>query len=101
MQEYVLPVTGKPDIKFKGTQIVENCRNEEFGGHFTSLELYKTESGKYVCCRDEITRQQGAEDEFIVKICTSHAEIIAFFGQSNLAHMLYQEANIENIEVID
>ena len=108
-----------PSVRFEGTVIgfVNHddyvTRNGYTGSdnYDTTLTIYRTVGGKYVCERELISPWSKVDPEQLngrvhkdvrqVMVCTTEAEVFAFFGHSDLAHKLYQEAGLEDVVEID
>lgn len=97
------------DIRFTGEKIAsastspDTARSDFSGstGRWTTLRLYRTKSGKYICEQIGHTQWQGENDRHSGAICETHAEIIAFFGHGWLAKELYEDAEIEDVVDVD
>ena len=108
METFTLKITKGPSVKFKGTKIGFSCTTDQRGagiyshetGRWEELSLYRTESGKFICYRIEKTKWVGESNYYSHKVCTTHEEIIDYFGQDEVASELYRDANIENVEII-
>lgn len=109
MQQITLKVTSNPSIRFKGEKIGFACTTDqrEAGrlysqevGRWEELSLYKTDSGKFICYLTMKTRWEDEQNNYLYKVCTTHQEVIDYFGQEEVANDLYQDAKIENIEDI-
>jgi hypothetical protein len=66
-------------------------------GRSTTLRLYKTRGGKYVCQSAGYTQWQGEKDRYKAKVCDTQAAVIEFFGHGWLAKILYDEAGIDDV----
>jgi hypothetical protein len=105
MEEYTLIVDNEPDIRFTGQLLaaVSSSAERAMGsssysgetGRWTSLSLYKTHGGKYVCHSIGRTQWQGERDRFSGKVCETLEEVKEFFGHRWLAKELYDEAGID------
>ena len=97
------------DLRFNGELIAEssssadNARGDYSGrtGRWTTLRLYVTAGGRYVCQSIGHTIWQGEHDRYSAAVCDSEAEIIQFFGTGWLAKSLYREAGIDAVETLD
>jgi hypothetical protein len=94
-----LTIDNAPDIRFTGEHVAGGMTWSE-SARWIVLELYQTASGKYVChqiCRPE---REGEQDRFSGKVCDTEAEVIEFFGHRWLAKELYEDAGIEDVQVV-
>ena len=95
-------VTEDPGYVFEGVEIATTSDYATYNDiSYTTLMLYKTKAGTRVCRRDWETRMQGSTNTTEAAVCKTNAEIIAFFGQCDLAHNIYRDADIDNAIVID
>ena len=94
-----------PNLQFTGVLIEEvSEKDEDYEDNLNrwcALQLYQTSGGRYVCCREDITRWQGEEDHRIGQVCSTHEEIVDFFGHGSLAKALYDLADIPHDRRID
>ena len=106
---HTLEVTGAPDLKFEGEKIAGTSNSADRGhsefsgetGRWTSLALYRTTSGKYVCHRIDHTQWAGERDYYAAAVCQDTPDVLDFFGFSDLAKELYHLAKIPAAVVID
>lgn len=68
---------------------------------WTELELYKTQTGKFVCSEIGYTQWQGERDHYKAKACNSVEEVTQFFGHGWLAKRLYETANLDTAIDLD
>jgi len=109
MEKITLENDNAPDVAFTGEQVASvassnnNASSYYSGttGRWTTLQLYKTKSGKYVCQSIGHTQWQGESTRYKVSICEDEAGVIAFFGHGWLAKHLYEEAGIVDAQEID
>jgi len=101
---------GQPDLRFTGEKLAgtSNSPDRAAGtdwsgqtGRWTTLRLYRTEGGKYVCHRIEHTQWIGERAESFAEVCNNTDEVQAFFGYGELAKEIYYLANIEAVQTID
>lgn len=102
-EEFVVERDNAPALKFKGELVASATSKHPYndGGRWTNLYLYKTAGGKFICHQENVTCWQGERDKHKADVCSTNAEIIAWFGQGRVAKHLYENANIENVESID
>lgn len=109
MEEYEVIRDNDRNIKFNGELLASagsswnNAHGSSYSGSVgrrTSLKLYKTSGGKFVCSRIEHTQWQGERNEFYGAVCKTIDEVIDFFGNCWIAKELYEEADIDACEVI-
>jgi hypothetical protein len=105
MMNYTIVNDNEPDLKFFG-ELIGNAEGDShtvegkpFCGH--SLDLYKTSAGKFICSRMEVNMWEGERDTFKTFVCETEAEVIEFFGQSWTAKIVYEEAKIENVRIVE
>ncbi len=91
-----------PNIKFVGEQLA-TCSNqyEQNRTRAQILTLYRTKAGKYICSTVNTTQWQSESWEYQSCVCDSHEEIIEFFGYSDLAKQIYEDAKIDACTRID
>jgi len=70
-------------------------------GRWQTLALYRTAAGRYVCQSIRHTMWQGESDTCEAEAVGDLAGIVAFFGYSWLAKVLYRKAGLEVGEHID
>ena len=89
MENYYLKNDESLDIKFKGRIIAgsHNCYDETF-------VMYETAKGATVC--EKVTLNDKCEFTRKAAICCLPNEIIDFFGYSQLAKNLYEQASIRH-----
>ena len=100
---------GQPDLRFTGEKIAGTSNSADRGhsdfsgqtGRWTTLRLYRTDGGRYVCHRIEHTQWQGEHDESFAEVCATTDEVQAFFGYGRLAKEIYELAGIEAVQTID
>ena len=108
-ETFTIERDGEPDLRFTGTKIAGTSNSPDRGhsdwsgqtGRWTTLRLYKTDGGRYVCHRVEHTQWQGDHDTSAAEACDNLDEVQAFFGYGRLAKEIYYEANIEAVQEID
>jgi len=100
---------GDRNITFKGEKIAsaETSANNACGNYSGSVgcwsewALYKTAKGKYVASKIERSQWLGRHDTHEAAICATPSEVVAFFGQDDLAKEIYDEAGIDNAEIVE
>lgn len=103
-KQFTLLRDNDSSIRFTGTligHVKHKPKLEEEMSRWTELKLHLTASGKYVCSEIVLTTFPGEMDRHTVKIFTTKAEVVKFFGYGWLAKELYDAAGIEYIEDID
>ena len=70
-------------------------------GRWTELELYKTQTGKFVCLEIGCTQWQGEHNRYKSKACNSVEEVTQFFGYGWLAKELYDTAELDTAIDLD
>jgi hypothetical protein len=109
MQSFKLKLTNAADITFNGVLIASKSTTPESAhpsysgrlGEWEEYDLYRTESGKYICYLSEMTQHQGCKNKYSYAICATTEEVINFFGNSDMAQELYRQALINNETHID
>lgn len=92
----------EPDLVFDGEQIasVTSKGRSRDTGRWTKLELYKTESGKFICVEIGCTQWEGERTRNRAVVVELEHDIQDFFGFGWLAKELYADAGIEAVEII-
>jgi hypothetical protein len=70
-------------------------------GRFTTLKLFYTVGGKYVCLEVGATYWKNEHDCFRAAVAQDENGVIEFFGTGWLAKELYEAAEIEAAEDIE
>ena len=100
METYIVKRENENDLKFAGEIIGEAYYEDNFGCSKT-LTLYKTKTGTFVCSEKTYINIEPTYTTNNALVTLSEAEVINFFGQSDLAKKLYAEAKIENVETVE
>lgn len=93
---FELEIDQAPKIAFRG-RLKAEVSSQKKRGRWTTLALYRTESGRYVCHTIGRTQRPGEHDRYSGQVCETEADVIAFFGQRWLAKKLYDQAGIRNV----
>lgn len=109
MEEITLQSDNAPSLRFRGELLASTSSSNERSssyysgttGRWTTLRLYKTASGKFVCQSIGHTQWQGEHTRYKAVVCETEAEVIKFFGHGWLAKDLYDEAGIEDVTDIE
>lgn len=109
MDEHIVERDNDSDIKFRGELIAsESSSNNNASsyysgspGRWTTLALYRTAGGRYVCEQVGHTQWQGEHDRRSGAVCETVDEVIEFFGHGWLAKQLYAEAGIEDALIVE
>ena len=107
METFTLEIYNAPDLRFCGKLLASAASSGSHVGSYsgqtgrwTELELYITESGKYICYQIGRTIWAGERDRHSGKVCETLEEVKDFFGHRWLAKELYADAGIDDaIEV--
>jgi hypothetical protein len=91
-----LHVDDSPDLRFQGETLADVMDEPKIGGRWTELSLYRTARGRYVCYRVSQTQWVKEDNRYEAATVDTIAEVIAFFGQSDLAKEIYIRARIDN-----
>jgi len=97
------------DLRFSGELIAEasssanNASSQYSGqtGRWTTLRLYRTAGGKFVCQSIGHTIWEGEHNRYSAAVCATDGEVIEFFGTGWLAKSLYGDAGIEAVETVE
>lgn len=109
MNNYIIENEGKKDYKFEGEHIAyvrtypDTNYNDLYSGSNTSwqeLTLYITNKKNYIGVKDECSLYIADKTKRDTAILKTEEDIIEFFGQDYLAHQLYKEADIDNMEEV-
>ena len=108
-ETFKLEVTGEPDLRFVGEKIASTSNSADRGnsdfsgetGRWTTLALYRTAGGKYVCHRIDHTQWQGERDAYTACVCDDVLDVMDFFRYGNMAKEIYDQAGIEAALNID
>ena len=103
MENVTVERNGDADLEFVGQLIAssKSSPNKESpyfsgsGGRWTVNKLWKTEGGAYIANTIGHTQWQGETTRHSAAICSSEAEVISFFGFSDVAKDIYREAGID------
>lgn len=90
-----------PDLRFTGELMATASSRSNDTTRWTELELYKTQTGKFVCSEIGYTQWQGERDHYKAKACNSVEEVTQFFGYGWLAKRLYERANLDTAIDLD
>lgn len=90
-----------PDLRFTGELMATASSRSNDTTRWTELELYKTQTGKFVCSEIGYTQWQGERDHYKAKACNSVEEVTQFFGHGWLAKRLYERANLDTAIDLD
>ena len=102
METFTIKIDNAPSIRFTGELVAS--ASSDHGGHpggWEELSLYKTVKGKFICQHAYRTRYEDSTDDFSGAVCETLDEVKKFFGQSNLAKEIYEEAGIDNAVDVD
>ncbi len=108
MEIFTLDIDNQPSLRFCGELLASAASSASRAvgsysgqtGRWTELELYITESGKYICHKIGRTIWAGERDRHSGKVCETLEEVKDFFGHRWLAKDLYADAGIDDaIEV--
>ena len=109
MESFSISRDDQADLRFVGEKIVsvgnspDTARSDYSGstGRSMDLVLYRTKAGKYVAQRIGYSQWQGERTRYEAAVCSSPAEVAAFFGYGRLAKELYSEAGLDIAEQVD
>lgn len=95
LQEFVLRNDGNADIAFTGFRLGwASSIHPKNNKRWTDLNLYVTETGRYIC--EEIGRstEPGETNRCTVEVADSLPDVFEFFGYGWLAKKLYDHAQV-------
>lgn len=94
--QWELYVDDEPNLSFTGKSLgrVTSFSRQHNDTRWIELELYRTKAGKYVCERVRRTRWENEQERHEAKVCDSWGEVVEFFGYSDLAKQLYEQAGL-------
>ncbi len=103
--EVVCRSTYNHDLRFNG-ELVGLVNSQDFsykerlvGANDIKLTLYKTNNSSYVCCREQLASiDKPSVSEF--QVVENLQQVVYFYGQNELAKLLYVAANIDNSDII-
>ena len=102
IKTYKLKRTDYPDLKFQGILLgsVEGSIVSYIGKNISEyiFTLYETIADRFIC--HKVCTTSYDITTYTAKYTKTNAGIIDFFGQSNLAHDLYDSVDIDNSELI-
>lgn len=103
MEEIEIENDDAPNIRFRGEKLATATNNDAYNklSRWTVMKLWKTQGGMYICQIIGHTIWQGEVDRYKVKVCTTPAEVIAFFGHGGIAKEIYSEAGIDATLKVD
>ncbi|MAS09899.1 MAG: hypothetical protein CMN26_07800 [Salinisphaera sp.] len=100
MTRYTVTWDNNPDLEFEGELVSAVSSRQGASPQWTELELYRTDSGKYVCHKIGRTTKRGQRDFHSCAVCESDAEITGFFGFGYLSKQLYEAAGVQHAQRI-
>ncbi|MBC8741809.1 hypothetical protein F6X40_35260 [Paraburkholderia sp. UCT31] len=100
LRTYTLSRTDDMDLRFEG-KLIGQVFSAVKGGRSFHFALYQTKGGKYVAARRGLTLVLGEMVRNEVAVCTTPAEVQAFFGKNELAKALYAQMGFEYIQTVD
>jgi hypothetical protein len=106
LETYIVRRDMDRDLKFTGRMIASvstapDQANSRYINEQIGLSLYKTRAGAFVCGRVTHILLDGERDAHEAAACNSQDAVIEFFGTDWLAKKLYDQAEIEAVEVIE
>jgi hypothetical protein len=104
MSEFVIPRDDARNLKFSG-ECISRVSTKSYRGpasnRWLELALYRTSSGKFVCQRIGRTIWEGERDRHEACVASDVAGVVEFFGFSDPAKRLYDEAGIDYSEQVE
>ena len=103
MENVTVERDGAADLEFVGQLLAASGTSPDRGssyfsgspGRWTVNKLWQTEGGAYIVQTIGHTQWQDETTRYRAAICASEAEVISFFGFSDLAKDIYKEAGID------
>lgn len=97
---YCIPRENLPDLKFKGKPVA-HVESAMLRGRRQLYDVFVTPAGKLVCVKAGQSYWVGERTKIEVAVACTQQEVIAFFGFSALAKLLYTQLALDSAEFID
>lgn len=109
MEKYKVRQDHLLDLSFEGELVGEAYSSGEqshsdYSGSFgrsTTLKLYRTKGGRFICEKIGHTQHQGEKTRYKAHVCDLLEEVFEFFGHGWLEKDLYKDAGIDASTQID
>ena len=107
-EQFFFDSIGEPFLKFTQENIAGTSNDSDRAsgdwsgetGRWTTLRLYKTDGGKFICQRIDHTQWTGEHTGYSAEVCDSLEAVQSWFGHGRLAKEIYYLAKIEAVEQI-
>jgi hypothetical protein len=103
---YIVNAGSKGEVRFSGAIIAfaekDTRGTDEYGspsGLLTTLILYRTQGGKFVCERIAQSAKHGVADRLSGAVCDTSNQVRRFFGQGILANELYKMTDFSVLDI--
>lgn len=102
-ETFTLNVTGEPNIRFTGYRVAERSGLDENPDAtiWEVFAIYRTKKDRFVCARERHSRWIGDTTQYDAHVCDNAEQVVEYFGHSELAKALYEEAEIEDVVDVD
>jgi hypothetical protein len=103
MDKIVLARDNGHDIRFAGERIAHVSSRDaprpkaEKVDRWTDLEIYRTETNRYVAVRYGRTTRKGELEKITAEVFDTAADVILFFGHGWLSKQLYERAGFDAV----
>lgn len=109
MEQFTIDRADRAPLTFTGELIAKAASHPDRAhdgwsgqtGRWQTLALYRTVAGRYVCQSTRHTMWQGESDTCEAEAVGDPAGIVAFFGHSWLAKLLYRKAGFDFAEHVE
>lgn len=109
MEKHTVQQDNGPDLNFEGELVGEaysrgdqsHRRYSGSPGRRTTLKLYRTKGGRFICEKIGHTQWQGEKTRYKAHVCDLLQEVFEFFGHGWLEKDLYKDAGIDASTKID
>lgn len=97
------PIRFSGELIASATSSDNNAHHNYSGstGRWTTLELYRTKGGKYICSQVGHTRWEKERTRYSAAICSTEEEVFKFLGHGWLAKRLYDNADLDSSITVD
>ena len=94
MKKYIIKVDGQRNLAFTGEEIANASTRNNLSTRWFVLTLYKTKGENYIAQRQGYSQWQGEETNHEAKKCETDEQVVEYFGLSEAAKDLYDQAGI-------
>ena len=92
-EQFTIRRDGKKDLVFDGEKLADVDDSDYQSTRWSEIDIYRTDSGKYVVAQVYRTRWQGEEDSHRADVCESAAAVLELLswededGNSGISNM--------------